>query len=108
MSYNLEINQGAYYTRSFTVLDPGNAVVNLTGYTVKAQMRKNPTSSDYIEFTAVVSNAAQGKVTITLAHTVTATLEGKYMYDIFLTDLALNRYKIGDGLITIVPNITRY
>lgn len=107
MSYNLEINQGSDYTRTFTVLDSNDVIINLTNYTIAAQLRKNHTSNEYVNFTMAILNAGLGKVSMSLPNSVTSTLSGKYMYDIFLTDPSTHKFKIGDGLITIVPYITR-
>lgn len=108
MSYNLEITQGTDYTRTFTVTDSLNVAVNISGFTFKSHIRRNHNSDEYVEFTFTITNAVLGKVTMSLSNTITDTLEGKYVYDIFMTDQALNRYKISDGLITILPKITRY
>lgn len=107
MSNNLEINQGADYTRTATVKDALNVAVNLTGYTVAAQIRKNPTADIYVAFTTQVTNATLGKISISLTHAQTAALAaGNYMYDIFIVS-ASKSYKVADGLITIIPRITR-
>ena len=107
MSYNLEITQGTDYTRTFTVRDINKTVLNLTGYTLQAQIRKNHTSSEYNSFTMTVIDAASGKVKMYLPHSVTGSLNGKYVYDIFLIDSSNNRYILEDGLVTILPNITK-
>ena len=108
MSYNLEIVQGSDYTRTFTVLDTSNNVINLTGgFSFASQLRKNPTITDYVSFTVTISDAVHGKVQIFLPHATTTTLNGKYEYDIFLTDPLGKKFRVADGLITIIPNITR-
>lgn len=107
MSNNLEINQGADYTRTFTVVDINNVVINITGYTIAAHIRRNPTSTEYVAFTMTITDAVHGKVSMFLPHSISSSLEGKYMYDIFLTDPYTKKFKIGDGLITIIPQITR-
>ena len=108
MANNLEIIQGSDYTRTFTVVDSLNVPINITGFVFKSHIRRNHTTIEYMEFTPSIINATLGKVSITLEHAITSTLEGKYVYDIFLTDQALNRYRISDGIITIIPNITKY
>ncbi|CAB4126875.1 hypothetical protein UFOVP84_30 [uncultured Caudovirales phage] len=107
MSYNLEITQGTDYTRTFTVLDATNTVINLTSCVLTAQIRRNHSSAEYVSFTMSIINATTGKVSMYLPSTISDTLDGKYMYDIFLTNAASKKFKIEDGLITIVPKITR-
>lgn len=108
MSYNLEITQGADYTRTFTVLDNLNAVVPLTGCTLYAHIRRNHNSTEYVSFTMTIVNAVQAKVSMFLPYTITDTLSGKYTYDIFLVDPFLKHFKIEDGLVNITPKITHY
>jgi hypothetical protein len=107
MSTNLEINKNADYTRTFTVLDINNNVINLgTGFSLTSQLRRNPLSTANVSFTMTIIDVVTGKVKMYLPHSITNTLDGKYMYDIFLTDPSNFRFKIEDGLITINPNIT--
>ena len=108
MSYNLEINQNADYTRTFTVLNASNVIVDLTNYSIASHIRKNHTSSEYFSFTMTITDPAHGKVSMYLPHNITSVLDGKYMYDIFLIDPNSNRFNIGKGIITTNPNITRY
>lgn len=107
MSYNLEITQGTDYTRTFTVLDVYNAAMSLTGCTLTAQIRRNHNSTEYVSFTMAIVSAATGKASMYLPSSISDTLEGKYMYDIFLTNSSLKKFKIEDGIITILPKITR-
>lgn len=106
MSTNLDINKNADYTRTFTVLDTNNVVINLSGFSVSAQLRRNPLSTEYVSFTMTIIDADAGKIRMFLPHSITNTLDGKYFYDIFLTDPINLKYKIEDGLILINPNIT--
>ena len=82
---NLVIDQGTSFSATITVTDAGDAVFNLTGYTVAAQMRKNYASSTATTF--VTSHTGIfGQITITLNSTNTATLEpGRYLYDVEIT-----------------------
>jgi hypothetical protein len=107
MSYNLEITQGTDYTRTFTVLDVANAPLNLTSCTLTAQIKKNHNSSDYVSFTMTIVNASTGKASMYLPKSITDTLDGRYEYDIFLTNAAYKTFRIESGLINITPKITR-
>lgn len=107
MAYNLEITQGTDYTRTFIVQDINKNVLPLTGYTLVAQIRRNHTSTEYFSFTMTIISAPLGKVSMFLPHSITSILDGKYMYDIFLVDSSNIRHKLEDGLVTILPNITK-
>ena len=106
MSTNLDINKNTDYTRTFTVMDTNNAVINLNGFSVFSQLRRNPLATANVDFTMSIIDANNGKVQMFLPHSITNTLEGKYFYDIFLIDPSSFRFKIEDGLIFINPNIT--
>jgi len=108
MSYNLEITQGEDYTRTFTVFDSKNTIVPLTGCSLYAHIRKNHTSTEYVSFTMTIISAAQATASMFLPYTITNTLQGKYVYDIFLIDPFLKHFKIEDGIINITPKITNY
>jgi hypothetical protein len=107
MSTNLDINKNTDYTRTFTVMDTNNTVINLNGFTMSSQLRRTPLSTASVSFTMSFIDAAAGKVQMFLPHSITNTLEGKYFYDIFLTDPSSLKFKIEDGLIFIHPNITQ-
>lgn len=107
MATNLDINKNTDYTRTFTVLDTNNTVINLTGFHVSAQLRRNPLTSANVAFTMTIIDEEAGKVRMYLPHSITNTLEGKYFYDIFLTDPLLFQFRIEDGLIFINHNITQ-
>ena len=50
---NLTVNTGATFNQTFTLEDSNsNSVLNLTGYTVRAQMRKHPGSSTFTDLNA--------------------------------------------------------
>ena len=106
MSTNLDINKNTDYTRTFTVMDTNNAVINLVGFSVSSQLRRNPLSTANVAFTMSIIDATAGKVRMHLPHSITNTLDGKYFYDIFLTDPSSLKFKIEDGSISINLNIT--
>ena len=43
---------------------------------------------------------------MSLSNTITDTLEGKYVYDIFMTDSDTKRHEIENGIITVKQKIT--
>lgn len=107
MSVNLEIVKNSDFEKTFTVYNPLGTVQVLTGYSIESEIKRNPTSSEYITFVVAITDAVHGKAKLSLPHSITNTMSGNYMYDIFLIDPDLKRYKIEDGLITIKLNITR-
>ena len=80
---NLYIDQGTDYTITVDVTDFAGDILDLTGYTATAQMRKTYSSSSLsATFTTSIS-AVAGQVTISLTDTQTSALEaGRYVYDL--------------------------
>jgi hypothetical protein len=76
--YDLAIEQGATFRRLLRLKDSAGAVIVLTGYTVRAQIRAKVTSPDVLwSITATVSNAAAGEVTLYISDEDTATFDWK-------------------------------
>lgn len=99
---NLVIDQGADY--STTIAMTGT---NLTGYTVKSQVRKSYTSSDYFAFTTS-HNGANGQITLAMSNTTTGSMEpGRYLYDVEISSPANKITRVAEGIVTVTPGITR-
>ena len=89
---NITIDQDADYTETLTVKDSTGTVVDLTGLTITASMRKNHLSVTKTDFTTAVVSASAGTCTITLTDTVTAALaEGRYVWDLVLQQVVVLR-----------------
>ena len=83
---NIFIDQGATFTTTVTVTDANGDAVNLSGYSVAAQIRKTFLSSTATAFTTSISNASSGEITISLSPTQTAALEVRtVLYDVVIT-----------------------
>lgn len=104
---NLVIDQGASFTASIDLVDTGDNVYDLTGYTVASQMRKNYLSSAATTFTTS-HNDAGGKITLSLSANTTNTIEpGRYLYDVEITSGNGTKTRVVEGIITVTPGITR-
>lgn len=105
---NLFVDQGADYSNIITVAATSGAPLDLTGYTVKSQMRKSYTSSTYYNFTASIYDAVNGKVRIQLtAAQSTLITPGRYLYDIELTSGSGAKTRVIEGIVTVTPEITK-
>jgi hypothetical protein len=103
---NLTIDQGTDYSTTITLTDEEDGVVNLTGYTANAQLRKTYSSSNSVTFTTAVSDI-QGLVTLSLTDTQTANITpGRYVYDVILTTGSVTT-RIVEGIVTVTPRVTR-
>ena len=105
---NIFIDQGATFTTTVTVTDANGDAVSLSGYSVAAQIRKTFLSSSATAFTATISNASAGEITITLSPTQTAALEaGRFVYDVLITASGGTKTRVVEGQVTVNPRVTR-
>ena len=105
---NIFIDQGATFTTTVTVTDSNGDAVNLSGYSVAAQIRKTFLSSTATAFTATISNASSGEITISLTPTQTAALEaGRFVYDVVITASGGTKTRVVEGQVTVNPSVTR-
>ena len=105
---NIFIDQGATFTTTVTVTDSNGDAVNLSGYSVAAQIRKTFLSSSATAFTASISNASSGEITISLTDTQTTALEaGRFVYDVVITASGGTKTRVVEGQVTVNPSVTR-
>jgi hypothetical protein len=104
---NLLIDQGTDFTTEIDVLDDNGDIVNLTGFTGAAQMRKHYTSSAQTAFTVSI-DADNGQVTLAMNAATSATLSaGRYVYDCELTSSSNVVSRLVEGIVTVTPQVTR-
>jgi len=97
---NITIAAGADFTQEYTVTSPDNLPVDITGYKFSANLAKHPTAIDaavstsgspvykYIPFATNVVNGTSGLYSLTMLANETSKLqEGKYVYNVVMTDL---------------------
>lgn len=106
---NIVINAGANFSQTFT-LESGdtNSALNLTGYTVSAQMRKYAGSSTATTFTSnILSPGTLGQIIISLTSAQTADLKpGRYVYDIVVTQDS-TKTRVIEGMVLVREGVTR-
>ena len=105
---NIFIDQGENFTTTVTVSDANGDAVSLSGYSVAAQIRKSHLSSTSTAFTASISNASAGEITISLTDSQTTSLEaGRYVYDVLITASGGTKTRVVEGQVTVNPSVTR-
>jgi hypothetical protein len=105
----IQIEAGATFSTEITVNDASGFPKNLTGYTVRSQMRKSYYSTTFFEFIMTVVSALDGIVTMEMnAETTSEIRAGRYVYDVEIVEDATNEVtRIFEGIITVLPNVTR-
>lgn len=117
---DITLEQGATFSKTITVYDDASPPVpiNLTGYQVRAQIRKKPKSDDIIATfdTEIDEDPETGRITWSLAATVsdeinvdrTSTFDPlEYFYDLELEAPSGFVTRLLQGYAYIVPNVTR-
>ena len=103
---NIYIYQGASFQDQFELVDTYKEPLNLTDLEIQSRMSKSHYSSSFISLNATVSDAVNGKITISLDPDTTASLiPGRYVYEIVVLDLFGNVTKIVDGLAIVDPGV---
>jgi hypothetical protein len=107
-TYNFTVEQGATFTRLLT-LKENDSAMNLTGYSAASQMRSTADTSTVAgTFTATVSNAGAGQITLSMTATQTGNIEeGIYVYDTEITSGAGAITRVLQGKVTVTANVTR-
>lgn len=110
--YNFTIDQGATFSRQLTLRDANNALMNLTGYTARMQIRPEIESTEVlVELTTangrIALGGAAGTVTLTIPATVTATIDKEGVYDLELVTPSSEVHRALKGKVRLEPEVTR-
>lgn len=105
---NLYIDQGTDFSVTVDVTDSAGEILELSGYTASAQIRKTYSSSSVsATFSTSIAELA-GQVTLSLTDTQTSALEsGRYVYDLNITSDAGLITRVIEGQAIITPGVTR-
>lgn len=108
------IDQGTDVAIELHLVDQAQAAKDLTNYSVAAKLKKtyNSDSDDTTDFTAIVSNASSGIVTLSLSNSQTDALRaGRYVYDVEISfvDSDANTIveRVLEGRIQVTPSVTK-
>lgn len=105
---NLYVDQGADFSVQLTVYDDNNAPWNLTGYTGLAKIRKSYYSTNSVDFTVTFNaNRTTGIINLNLNSSQTSAMEqGRYLYDVVITNTSNKKTRVIEGIVTINPGVT--
>jgi hypothetical protein len=107
-SRNLTIDQGSTYSISIELSDALGNSLDLSGYIIRAQLRKSYGSNTFTEFTTSSgTNPENGVITLSLTSEQTGALRpGRYVYDIEIENED-EVTRVLEGIITVTPEVTR-
>ena len=107
---NLIIDQNSTFSAQLTIYGDTRYPLNLTGYTVHAQMKKSPSATTSTAFTCTIPDPrSNGLVNLYLTDEQTADLSpGRYLYDVIVEDSINEKFRAIEGVITVTAGITQY
>lgn len=110
--YDLALEQGATFVRTFTWTNPDTTPVDLTGATAHLQIRTgvanivNTTLLDLTQGSGITLGGTAGTITITFTASQTASLTvAKAQYDLYVT-IGSTVTRLLEGSVTIDPTVT--
>jgi hypothetical protein len=105
---NIFIDQGSDYSNIITVTASNGQPLNLTGFTVKSQLRKSYSSSVAHNFSASILVPLSGKVRLQLSASQSEMITpGRWLYDVEITSPTGIKSRVVEGIATVTPQITQ-
>ena len=106
----LFIDQGCDFRNIIYLSDDiSNQAINISGYSVRSQMRRSYYSANAsANITCIISSAGNGEITMTMTAAQTANIKaGRYLFDVETVAGDGSISRILEGIITVTPEITR-
>ena len=108
IAQNIIIDQDSDYSQQFIAKTDAGVVIDLTGSSLDAMVRKSFASTSSTSFTTAVVSATAGTFTLALTDAQSAALErGRHVYDVRVTDSTSTITRIQEGVATVSPSVTR-
>ena len=104
--YNFPVQRRADHSITLQFKDSTDTAINLTGWTVAAQVWNQGRTTKYADFAVTYTNRATGTVAIALTDDQTATFPNEVYYDVLLTNPSgLKEYYL-EGIIYVSEGYT--
>ena len=86
-TYNMKIQRRSDHAIQLVFKDSNNSAINLTGFTVEAQVWEETRTTKYADWTITYTNRSTGTIDMSLTDTQTATFSPSLLkYDVLLTN----------------------
>jgi hypothetical protein len=105
-TYSPTIQRRADYVLPLEFKDGNDAAINLTGWTVLAQVWNQARTTKYCDFTTTYTNRAAGSISIALTYTQTSTLPDECYYDVMLINGSGLREYYLEGILYVSEGYT--
>ena len=105
--YNFTLQRRSDHTIPLVFKDGNNNAINLTGFTVAAQVWEETRTTKFADFSVTYTDRVAGSVSITLTDAQTATFTPEILkYDVLLIDAGGNREYYLEGTIFMSEGYT--
>lgn len=106
----LYLEQGTTFTTNITLDDVDGVPFDLTDIQAKSQIRKSYYSANTTaEFTISINGPAEGLILLSLDAATTSNIAaGRYVYDVAIKDTANTVTRVLEGVINVLPQVTRF
>ena len=106
-TYNIDIEQGIYFSVSFTIRDSGSNPIDVTNYTFRAEVRRESKSGLIKAFVITKINSVGGVIELSMSGTDTADLPvGKLKWDLIAKDHTNKVRRYLSGKVNITESIS--
>lgn len=104
--YNIKLQRRADYSVELQFKDANKVPINLTDWSAIAQAWDMGRTTKYADFAVTYVDRFNGRLKLSLSHTVTATLPQQMVYDVMLINPAGERAYYLEGAITTSEGYT--
>lgn len=105
--HNITINSGADYEQEYDLCGVTGKVLDLTGYSAKAQIRKHKESQNSVSFVIGFPSRTSGKIKLSIPSWTTSRLKsGRYVYDVLFTKPGGFREIVLEGNVNVRSGIS--
>ena len=106
-TYNFTLQRRSDHSIPLLFKDGNDAAIDLTGYTVEAQVWEETRTTKYADFTTTYTDRSAGSVSIALTDTQTATFTPDILkYDVLLIDAGGSKEYYLEGTIFVSEGYT--
>ena len=106
-TYDFTVQRRADHTESLRLTDSNDQAVNLTGYTIAAQVWDKARTGKYADFTVAYTNRSNGEFTLSLSTTQTTQFTpAELVYDVLILDTNGKREYYLEGNIFVSEGYT--
>jgi len=106
-TYDFTVQRRSDHTELFRITDSNDAAVNLTGFTVAAQVWNKERTGKYADFTVAYTNRTNGEFSLSLTHVQTLQFTpNELSYDVLLLNPSGKREYYIEGTIFVSEGYT--